>query len=129
MNFVPNVPTFKEQGIYVVVDLWRWIAVPKGTPPERVKVLSAALKNILSDKPTLAAMEKIGFFVSYLPPEYEEVKVPIVEVLAFCSRGWIQRGLCFFRAYAREKEGLWPNSAGAVCEPPLPRPWGVDIRR
>jgi tripartite-type tricarboxylate transporter receptor subunit TctC len=73
MNFVPNVPTFKEQGIDVVVDLWRWIVVPKGTPPERVKILSAALKNILHDKPTVAAMEKIGCFVSYLPPEdYEK---------------------------------------------------------
>ena len=73
MNFVPNVPTFKEQGIDVVVDLWRWVVVPKGTPQDRVKVLAASLKKILQDKPTLAAMEKIGCFVSYLPPEdYEK---------------------------------------------------------
>jgi tripartite-type tricarboxylate transporter receptor subunit TctC len=73
MNFVPNVPTFKEQGIDVVVDLWRWVVVPNGTPQDRVKVLAASLKKILQDKPTLAAMEKIGCFVSYLPPEdYEK---------------------------------------------------------
>ena len=82
LNFVPNVPTFKEQGIDVVVDLWRWIVVPKGTPPERVKVLSAALKNILSDKPTVAAMEKIGCFVSYLPPEdYEKTMKASEEII------------------------------------------------
>jgi len=82
MNFVPNVPTFEEQGIDVVVDLWRWIVVPKGTPPERVKVLSAALKNILSDKPTVAAMEKIGCFVSYLPPEdYEKTMKASEEII------------------------------------------------
>ena len=82
MNFVPNVPTFKEQGIDVVVDLWRWIVVPKGTPPERVKILSAALKNILSDKPTVAAMEKIGCFVSYLPPEdYEKTMKASEEII------------------------------------------------
>ncbi len=73
MNFVPNVPTFKEQGIDVVVDLWRWIVVPKGTPADRVKILASSLKNILHDKPTVASMEKIGCFVSYLPPEdYEK---------------------------------------------------------
>jgi tripartite-type tricarboxylate transporter receptor subunit TctC len=73
MNFVPNVPTFKEQGIDVVVDLWRWIVVPKSTPADRVKILAVSLKNILRDKPTVAAMEKIGCFVSYLSPEdYEK---------------------------------------------------------
>jgi tripartite-type tricarboxylate transporter receptor subunit TctC len=73
MNFVPNVPTFKEQGIDVVVDLWRWIVVPKSTPADRVKILAASLKNILHDKPTVASMERIGCFVSYLPPEdYEK---------------------------------------------------------
>ena len=73
MNFVPNIPTFKEQGIDVVVDLWRWMVVPKGTPPDRVKVLAASFKNILQDKETVASMEKIGCYVSYLPPEdYEK---------------------------------------------------------
>jgi tripartite-type tricarboxylate transporter receptor subunit TctC len=82
LNFVPNVPTFKEQGIDVVVDLWRWIVVPKGTPPERVKVLSAAQKNILIDKPTVAAMEKIGCFISCLPPEdYEKTMKASEEII------------------------------------------------
>ena len=73
MNFVPDVPTFKEQGIDVVVDLWRWSVVPNSNPAERGKILVAFLKNILHDRPTVASMEKIGCFVSYLPPEdYEK---------------------------------------------------------
>lgn len=71
--FLPNVPTFKEQGVDVTVDLWRWIVVPKGVPPERVKFLADAFKKLLQDKVTLASLEKIQCPVSYLPPEdYEK---------------------------------------------------------
>jgi tripartite-type tricarboxylate transporter receptor subunit TctC len=83
MNFVPEVPTFKEQGIDVVVDLWRWIVVPKGTPPERVKVLAAAFKNMLQDKATQEGLEKIGCFVAYLPSQdYEKVMKSSEEVIS-----------------------------------------------
>jgi tripartite-type tricarboxylate transporter receptor subunit TctC len=71
--FLPNVPTYKEQGVNVEVDLWRWIIVPKGVPPERVKFLREAYKKILEDKETLAALEKIQCPVAYLPGEdYEK---------------------------------------------------------
>jgi len=70
----PQIPTFKEQGIDVVVDLWRWVVVPKGVPEERVKILAAAFKNMLHDIETIAALEKVGNPVTYLPPEeYENV--------------------------------------------------------
>ncbi len=70
----PQIPTFKEQGIDVVVDLWRWVVVPKGVPEERVKILAAAFKNMLHDKETIAALEKVGNPVTYLSPgEYETV--------------------------------------------------------
>jgi tripartite-type tricarboxylate transporter receptor subunit TctC len=83
MNFVPDVPTFKELGIDVVVDLWRWIVVPKGVPPERVKVLVTGFKNILHDKATVAGMEKTGCFISYLPPEeYEPTMKKSEEIIA-----------------------------------------------
>lgn len=72
--FLPKIPTYKEQGVDVVVDLWRWIIVPKGVPPERVKFLREAYKKILEDKETLAALEKIQCPVAYLPGEdYEKV--------------------------------------------------------
>jgi tripartite-type tricarboxylate transporter receptor subunit TctC len=71
---LPNVPTYKEQGVDVVLDLWRWIVVPKGVPPERVKFLRAAFMKIFQDKETIAALEKIQCPASPLPgEEFEKV--------------------------------------------------------
>jgi len=69
---LPDVPTYKEQGVDVVLDLWRWIVVPKGVSPEKVKFLGAAFMKIFQDKETLAALEKIQCPASYLPGEYYE---------------------------------------------------------
>lgn len=71
-SILPNIPTFKEKGVNVAMDIWRWIVVPKGVPPERVKVLSDAFKKILHDEATRASMEKIQSPVLYLPPEEYE---------------------------------------------------------
>jgi len=68
-SFLPNIPTFKEMGIDVVADLWRWIVVPKGVAPERVKILAEAFQKALQDKETLSLLEKIQCPVSYIPPE------------------------------------------------------------
>lgn len=74
MAFSPNIPTFKELGMDVVVDLWRWVVIPKGVPPERAKILADAFRKILQNKETLSSLEKIQCPVSYLPPEdYEKV--------------------------------------------------------
>lgn len=70
----PNVPTCKERGFDVELDLWRWIVVPKGVPAERVKFLRAAFMKIFQDKETLVALEKIQCPASYRPGEdYEQV--------------------------------------------------------
>lgn len=37
---MPDVPTFKEQGVDLVHGTWRGLAVPKGTPPEIVDKLT-----------------------------------------------------------------------------------------
>ncbi len=70
--FLPNIPTFKEFGIEVAVDLWRWVVVPKGVPPERVRFLAEAFRKIFQDKEVLASLEKIQCPASYLPPEEYE---------------------------------------------------------
>lgn len=44
---LPNVPTLKEQNLDVVLDLWRGIAVPKGTSPEVIASLEAAIKVVV----------------------------------------------------------------------------------
>jgi tripartite-type tricarboxylate transporter receptor subunit TctC len=69
-------------GINVVVDLWRWIVVPKGVPPEKCKILADAFRKMLQDKEILAALEKIQCPVSYLPPEaYEKVMLKSEETI------------------------------------------------
>lgn len=55
-------------------EFWRWIIVPKGVAPERVKFLAEAFKKILQDKTVLADMKKIQSPVAYRPAEdYEKV--------------------------------------------------------
>jgi tripartite-type tricarboxylate transporter receptor subunit TctC len=67
MAEAPDVKTFREHGINVAVDIWRWLVVSKDTPPERVKYLDEAFRKILLDKKTQANMEKVNFPVSYRP--------------------------------------------------------------
>jgi len=45
---VPEVPTFKEAGVDVVVTQWYGLAAPKGTPPAIVKTLSEHLSKVLA---------------------------------------------------------------------------------
>jgi tripartite-type tricarboxylate transporter receptor subunit TctC len=72
--FLPKVPTYKEQGVDVVVDLWRWVVVPKTVSLEKIRFLREAFTKLLKDKETLTALEKIQCPVSYLPGEdYEKV--------------------------------------------------------
>ncbi len=36
---MPNVPTFKENGVDIVYGAWRGVGVPKGTPADVVAIL------------------------------------------------------------------------------------------
>jgi tripartite-type tricarboxylate transporter receptor subunit TctC len=92
--FLPNIPTFKEFGIDVAVDLWRWVVVPKGVPPERVKFLSEAFQKIFQDKEVLASLEKIQCPASYLPPEdYEKaMKASEASILPLIKASKIMEG-------------------------------------
>ncbi|QHE85963.1 tripartite tricarboxylate transporter substrate binding protein [Hydrogenophaga sp. BPS33] len=44
-NF-PDVPTYKEQGYDVVEEIWRGLMVKRGTPPEVLATLNAALDKV-----------------------------------------------------------------------------------
>lgn len=46
----PDVPTLKEQGFPVTVQSWSGLAVPKGTPQERIDYLEAAVLNAVQDE-------------------------------------------------------------------------------
>jgi tripartite-type tricarboxylate transporter receptor subunit TctC len=45
---VPEIPTFKEQGIDVVTTEWYGMLAPAGTPPEIVKKLNAEIRRIVA---------------------------------------------------------------------------------
>ncbi len=71
---LPDVPTFREVGIDLVISSNRGIMAPKGTPPEVINTLAAAFKKASEDPQYLAEMAKIGLPVKYLgPKEYAEL--------------------------------------------------------
>jgi tripartite-type tricarboxylate transporter receptor subunit TctC len=65
----PDAPTAREQGYDIALDLWRGIAVPKGTPPAVVAKLEAAAKAASEAPEFAAAGKKLGFTPAYLPAE------------------------------------------------------------
>jgi tripartite-type tricarboxylate transporter receptor subunit TctC len=65
----PDVPTAQELGYPVSLDMWRGIAVPKGTPKPIIARLQDAIKRTV-EAPTFAEAGKaIGFMPAYLPAE------------------------------------------------------------
>ncbi len=47
---LPDVPTFKEQGVDLENGIWHGLAAPKGTSPEIVAKLNAELRALLRDE-------------------------------------------------------------------------------
>ena len=63
----PNVPTAKEQGFNVALDMWRGIAVPKGTPKPVILALQDAIAKTVQSPEFKEAGVNIGFTPAYLP--------------------------------------------------------------
>ena len=64
-----DVPTAKELGIPVALDMWRGIAAPAGTPKPVIAKLQDAIKQSV-DAPTFKeAGKSIGFTPAYLPAQ------------------------------------------------------------
>jgi tripartite-type tricarboxylate transporter receptor subunit TctC len=57
---LPDVPTFKELGIPVVVTQWYGVAAPAGTPPEVVDYLSTHLSKALASADLRQAVRQDG---------------------------------------------------------------------
>ncbi len=66
---LPDVPTFKEIGVDLVIASNRGFAAPKGTPAEIIDKLADAFKKASEDPEYLAEMEKLGLPVKYLGPK------------------------------------------------------------
>lgn len=62
----PNVPTLKQEGYNVVLELFRGISVPDGTPAARVKKLEAAFKAASESAKFQDIAKKNGFVVSFM---------------------------------------------------------------
>lgn len=68
-RFVPQVPTFREQGLGdYAMRVWIGAFLPTGTPVALVNKLSASLKSSLSDKAVIAALET-NADVQWCPPD------------------------------------------------------------
>jgi tripartite-type tricarboxylate transporter receptor subunit TctC len=66
----PNVPTFRERGLDVVLTAWSSIAMPAGTPPEIVNKMSAAFAETTRDPAVVKYNEANDFGnLGHLGPE------------------------------------------------------------
>ncbi|BDB24509.1 tripartite tricarboxylate transporter substrate binding protein [Cupriavidus sp. P-10] len=69
-----NVPTLKERKIDLVINGWRGIAAPKGTPPEVVAVLRAAIAKTMQEPGLRETMAKQNMGEGYLDePDFKRV--------------------------------------------------------
>ena len=68
MKELPDVPTFKEIGVNLVISSNRGYAAPKGTPPEVIAKLAAAFRKASEDPNYLKEMKNMGLPVEFLGP-------------------------------------------------------------
>jgi putative tricarboxylic transport membrane protein len=65
----PDVPTARELGYSVSLDMWRGVAVPKGTPTPIIARLQDAIERTVESQPFKEAGKAIGFTPAYLSAE------------------------------------------------------------
>ena len=63
----PEVPTASELGHSVALDMWRGIAVPKGTPKPVIAKLEEAINRTVQSPEFQEAGKSIGFTPAFLP--------------------------------------------------------------
>lgn len=68
-DFLPDVPTMREQGFDVVSDIRRAFVTPKGIPAERLAFLREVFKKICEDEEYLKDMKQAGQPTEYMDGE------------------------------------------------------------
>jgi len=63
----PEVPTAREQGINVGAELWRGIAVPKGTPKKIIARLEDAIRKTVANPEFVKSCERMAVNPAFLP--------------------------------------------------------------
>ena len=72
-EFLPDVPTLKEQGYNLFADSSRGMSLPKGTPKEIVQIWSQATKKALENEQFQQKMKEQGIEIRYMDTsEYEK---------------------------------------------------------
>jgi tripartite-type tricarboxylate transporter receptor subunit TctC len=69
-----KVPTFKEQGLDIVISNWYGVAAPKEMPDEVKDKLAEGFKAIVADPQFITNMTNIGMQVEYLGPKESQLK-------------------------------------------------------
>ena len=62
----PDVPTFREQGLDIVIGTWRGLGVPKGTPDDVKKILHDGFKKAMENPVFVDQAEKAGLGLGYM---------------------------------------------------------------
>jgi tripartite-type tricarboxylate transporter receptor subunit TctC len=65
----PDVPTARELGVDVVLDAWRGIAVPRGTPRPVVAQLEAAIRSTASSPEFASQCQKLNVRPAFVGAE------------------------------------------------------------
>jgi len=63
----PEIPTAREQGINIGAELWRGIAVPRGTPKRIVARLEDAVRKTVASPEFVKACERLAVNPAFLP--------------------------------------------------------------
>lgn len=66
---IPDVPTFKEIGVDLVISSNRGFAAPKGTPKEIINKIAEAFRKASAEPEYLKEMDNMGLPVKFLRPE------------------------------------------------------------
>lgn len=69
IQYIPDVPTLKEQGIDVVTGTWRGIGAPKDTPDAIIKTLGEAFDEAMATDEFKSFMEKGAMTIHNLNAE------------------------------------------------------------
>jgi tripartite-type tricarboxylate transporter receptor subunit TctC len=64
---LPDVPTAREQGVNAAAELWRGVAVPRGTPPSVVARLEDAIRRTVASPEFVKSTEKLLVAPAFLP--------------------------------------------------------------
>jgi len=92
--YFPNTPTFNEVlGMDEIVwSAWRYAAVPKGTPPERIKYLEAAILAALHDPECIKEYDTFGVKVGTKSMDAKQTESEIEKQYKFCKEFFLKTG-------------------------------------